>query len=136
MFNQNLRLGAYGILVSNSALLLVLKKSGPYKGLYELPGGKIEFSETPEEALSREFEEEVVLFPEKFKILGTVSNTGMYREGLENISFHHIGLIYRIEEFSEIKRKSPEEEYIWIKIKELITASLSPIAKKATDFLD
>ena len=45
------RFGAYGILLGDSAILLTRKKSGPYKGLWDLPGGGIEFGETPEEAL-------------------------------------------------------------------------------------
>ena len=53
------RLGAYGILVHDSKVLLTRKKSGPYKGLWDLPGGAIEFGEAAENALKREFLEEL-----------------------------------------------------------------------------
>lgn len=37
--NRISRLGTYGILVHDSKILLTQKKSGPYKGLWDLPGG-------------------------------------------------------------------------------------------------
>lgn len=52
--NQISRHGAYGVVLRDSEILFTLKKSGPYKGLWGLPGGAIEFGETPEEALKRE----------------------------------------------------------------------------------
>lgn len=52
--NQISRIGAYGILLKPSKILLSLKDSGPHKDLWELPGGKIEFGETPEGALRKE----------------------------------------------------------------------------------
>ena len=43
--------GAYGIIIHKNKILLVKKSRGPYKGKYDLPGGKIEFGESIEEAL-------------------------------------------------------------------------------------
>ena len=48
------RTGAYGIVIQNSRILLTLKKSGPYTGLWGLPGGGIEFGESLEETVTRE----------------------------------------------------------------------------------
>lgn len=44
--NKVSRFGAYGILLRDSAILLVRKKSGSYKGLWDLPGGAIDFFDT------------------------------------------------------------------------------------------
>ena len=55
------RLGAYAICVDDSALLVIDKLLGPYRGRYDLPGGGIEEGETPAEAVLREVREETGL---------------------------------------------------------------------------
>ena len=57
--NQQFNFGVYGICIKDDQVLVIKKGRGPYKGLYDLPGGRIEFGEKAEEALRREFEEEV-----------------------------------------------------------------------------
>ncbi len=49
--NQIQRYGVYGIVMNKGFILLTLKKSGPYKGLWDLPGGGIEFGESPDRGL-------------------------------------------------------------------------------------
>ena len=53
---------AVGILLrADGALLLSTRPEGkPYAGYWEFPGGKIEAGETPEQALRREMEEELL----------------------------------------------------------------------------
>jgi len=46
-------LGVYGIVKHDNKLLLIKKAEGPYTNLYNLPGGGVEFGETPEQALTR-----------------------------------------------------------------------------------
>mgnify|MGYP003295650759 CR=1 FL=1 len=53
------QLGSYGLIIKNDKILLIKKSGGPYDGKLDLPGGTIEFCETPEEALIRELKEEV-----------------------------------------------------------------------------
>jgi len=61
MPNKNIRVGVYGLLIEKDRLLMIKKSRGPYKGRYDLPGGKIEDGESLEVALKREFMEEVGL---------------------------------------------------------------------------
>ena len=56
------QLGAYGLLINDDKILLIKKNGGPYDGKLDLPGGTIEFSETPTDALKRELQEEVGIF--------------------------------------------------------------------------
>jgi len=43
--NERFHVGAYGILIKDGKILLIKKSRGAYKGMYDLPGGGIEFGE-------------------------------------------------------------------------------------------
>jgi ADP-ribose pyrophosphatase YjhB (NUDIX family) len=50
--------GVYGYIESGGKVLLIIKKRGPYAGLFDLPGGSPEQGENEEETLSSEIKEE------------------------------------------------------------------------------
>lgn len=52
-------LGAYGLIIREDEIVLIEKVGGSYNGKLDLPGGTIDWGETPEEALLRELKEEV-----------------------------------------------------------------------------
>ena len=62
---KHTHLGVYAIIRQNRKFLLIKKARGPYTGMFDLPGGKIEFGETPEQTLVREVAEETGLFKRK-----------------------------------------------------------------------
>lgn len=100
------RLGAYGILKAEGKLLLTLKKAGPYQGLWDLPGGGIEFGESPEEALIREFKEETALQIKHLELIHVASKQ-------VDDFFHHVGVMFKIYEYLQLDHP-PEEEMRWI----------------------
>lgn len=61
---KNTRAGVYGLLIRDKELLMIKKARGPYKGKFDLPGGKIEENESLAEALKREVIEETGLMIE------------------------------------------------------------------------
>jgi 8-oxo-dGTP diphosphatase len=129
------RLGVYGILVKDSQILLALKASGPYQGLWDLPGGGVEFGETPEETLTRELREEVALEGERHEFLYHSTNTGEYLKENLPYAFHHIGLIYRVFNEKTLPDVIPEEEHQWFPIESIVFENLTPFARQAISHL-
>lgn len=125
------RLGAYGVLAKDSKILLNWKKSGPYQGLLDLPGGAIEFGETPEDALKRELLEETALLPTELEYLGLNTTVTVH----EDYEFHHIGIFYRVTHWTEEAHLTGEEESIWIDLKHFDEKELTPFAKRAIESL-
>lgn len=50
--------GIYGYIAKDDKIMLIIKKRGPYTGMYDLPGGSPEKGETEEQTLAREIMEE------------------------------------------------------------------------------
>ncbi len=122
---QLFRSGVYGIVVVEGEILLVRQPKGPYAGKLDLPGGGIEWGENPEQALRREFKEEVGGgFGEwqLFDNLSTVVETTDYM-------FHQLGLIYTIYDFCPAAEISIAElEFGWYGLAGLTKDQLSPFA--------
>ena len=89
-------LGAYGLIVKDNKIVLIKKANGPYKGKLDLPGGTIEYGETPEKAVVRELQEEVGIDVRELSLVdaNSVLIEWMHHEELEQI--HHIGIFYKI----------------------------------------
>jgi 8-oxo-dGTP diphosphatase len=98
---KKMHAGVYAILTANDQILLVNKTRGPYTGKLDLPGGSIQHGEDVKEALLRELSEEVGLNISKAK-LTLWDNASFLVDFLkvdEPISFFHIALIYRVNDF-------------------------------------
>lgn len=97
---EHRHLGSYGLVIENDEILLVDKVGGPYDGKLDLPGGSLEFGETPEEALKRELQEEVGINVDEYELYDCDSTLAdWYREdGLTKV--HHIGMFYKITSYS------------------------------------
>lgn len=94
------QLGAYGILIDNNKILLIKKKTGPYDGLLDLPGGTIEEDERPIEALIREFHEEVGINVTKANLFDADSVSFKWNYNNEIINVQHLGIFYKIENYN------------------------------------
>lgn len=74
---QNPSPAAAVLLVKNDAVLLVKRALEPQKGLWALPAGFQEFDETPEEAASREMQEETGLTPHNLRLFDLIYNNSV-----------------------------------------------------------
>ena len=89
--DRRVRIGVYGVAVHREQLLLTqLSSRDRDAGRWTLPGGGMEFGESPHETLRREFHEETGLTPEIGGVLDVVS-------WLPRPDLHVIQMIFQVE---------------------------------------
>ncbi len=127
-------LGVYALIKSKGSIALILKSRGPYTGSWDLPGGKIEFGESPIQALAREVEEEVGLKLQAATLIDSLSiNVSFENETGEFIDLHHIGIIFACEVSApeELRHTGDDEdasEARWFPLPAVQYLNLTPFA--------
>lgn len=96
------------LLKRNDEILLAMKKRGFGKGKYNGVGGKIEFGETPEEAMIRETKEEINVTPIKYEKVGLIEFDEYYKGNKQNLVFHLYMVYDWIGEISESEEMNPK----------------------------
>src|SRR5579871_733327 len=90
-------ISVYAPIIRDGRTLLAYNRQGPYRGTWGLPGGGVEFGETPEEAMRRELWEEIGVHAEAVALYDVhTARTLFEREPGLAIDFHHIALLYRV----------------------------------------
>ncbi|KAH7391535.1 NUDIX hydrolase domain-like protein [Cadophora sp. MPI-SDFR-AT-0126] len=113
------------ILASTSELpsnpvFLVGKRIGSHgAGTYALPGGHLEFGETPEECAAREVLEETGLKISNIRFL-TATNDVMEKDGKHYITLFVVGVRDDEDQEPEVLEKEKCEGWDWINWKELV----------------
>lgn len=127
--------GVYGVIRMENKLLLIKKNRGPYTGLYDLPGGSLEFGESIEEGLARELEEEI---GGKVKTMQFLKNVTYMADWIHHdipTSTYHIGMYYTVEleDLSQIKTDPDGHDSdgaLWVAMEEINEGNISPIGWK------
>ncbi|CDZ79865.1 nucleoside triphosphate pyrophosphohydrolase [Candidatus Rubidus massiliensis] len=110
------RLGVYGVSIKDGNILLVYQKKGPYAGKLDFPGGGIEFGESPEQALRREFVEEVAMDFNSLQLIENITTTVKVPLSSSNqaYTFFHIGMIYQVSGCRCIEKHTVGElNHVW-----------------------
>ena len=136
--NERFHVGVYGILIKDSKILLIKKSRGAYKGMFDLPGGGIEFGEKIEETLKREFIEETGVTLDDYLF---ISNNEYFIDYFNELSeprkLHHVGIYYKVSGATDhIKKDADGHDSLgaeFIDIKNLSKIKIAPIAKTVID---
>ena len=132
--------GAYGVIIKDNKIILVKKARGGYKVKLDLPGGGMEHTELPEEALKREIMEEAGINIANYKLLDVVA-TNIKWEMEPNLweDLHHLGILYTVDT-NELFLKNEADGLDsnganWYNITELNKKELSPFTILALEKL-
>ena len=128
-------IGCYGIIKKENKVLLIKKARGAYKGKLDLPGGGIEYGETPEETLKRELKEETGITSFSYVLKKVITYYEIW-DMEENIKedLSHYAIIYDIslkgnESIKSIPDGLDSLGASWYDIDTLQEKDLSPLAK-------
>lgn len=126
-------IGIYGCIEYENSLLVIHKARGPYKGLFDLPGGRPLHGEPLLDGLSREIEEETGMKTQSYSFFGNFSYLVPYRdeEGIQK-ELYHIALIYRVHDvhLSSINHAIIAEDVngsLWVNRNSLRKEDCSPL---------
>lgn len=116
--NKLIRTSIKGLLFHENKLLILRKATS--EGLWDFPGGRIEFAEAPEETLKREVVEETSL---KIDLLYPIS-TWSY---LKDETTFLIGIIFLCQANSfDVKLSSEHSQYVWIDFEDIEKYNIAP----------
>lgn len=96
-------------------------------GYWEMPGGKVDFSEAPEDALKREIKEEIDLDIKVIRPYSTFSYTS------DDNQRHTVDIQFMVEatgDINDIKLSKNHDDYKWIDQDELNNYQVSELMKK------
>lgn len=126
--NKRIRIGSAVLIISGNKILLGKRNKEPNFGGWVLPGGKIEFGETHQEAAIREAQEELGI---KVKI-DRLAGNGIYH--LIDGDTHRI-IIYNIASHvdGEIKPSSDISEARFFSRDDLKSLNITPIVRKVLE---
>ena len=130
--------GIYGYINKGDKILVIEKARGPYKGMYDLPGGSPEEGEENEETLKRELIEELGVEPTLYIKASEQVITILYHyndNGTPN-TLRHSALLYHVSEFKgKVKNDGDGEDCVkpvWISISQLTKTNSTPFLRYLT----
>lgn len=104
----------------NDSIVLIRRKNHPYRGLWALPGGFVEYGETVESAILREVKEETGL---EIDLKGI---TGVYSRPDRDPRGHVVTICYKAQKTGgELKADTDASEVICLKLKDLSNYQLA-----------
>ena len=107
--------GVGAVILREDKILLLLRKKAPEAGCWTIPGGKVEFGETVEEAILREVKEELGVEGRIIAPLGVTNHI------LKEEKTHFVAPRFLVEILEEPENKEPlsHEEMKWFPVDQL-----------------
>jgi 8-oxo-dGTP diphosphatase len=118
MSEKHQKITVGGLLIVDNKVLVVKRsaKEKNFSGLYELPGGKVDFGEHPVQSLKREFMEETNLeikIDRPYRIFTYLSHEGIR---------HIVEIVYVVkldDSIENIKLSDEHDDYKWLASEEI-----------------
>nr|WP_042195713.1 NUDIX hydrolase [Paenibacillus camerounensis] len=134
-------IGVYGICMVNEKILVIRKSLGPYTGQFDLPGGRLEESESLEQGLKREFSEETGHSVKELYNIGVCDFSVLWTLPNDSTEFlHHIAILYEVLVAEKIGGSVVQFEgqdsdgYDWISIDKVTPLNSSPLVQQAAEW--
>jgi len=106
-------IGVHALIIKDGCVLLVKRDKEPNKGMWIIPGGRVELGETYSEAVHRELLEECAIMIEVVRILDVMDYILQDEQGRTK---YHFVLIYLLAQYKSgiVKAQSDAEEAKWV----------------------
>lgn len=134
---QKKHVGVYALVVKDENILLIKKARGCYIGMWDLPGGKLEFGEKPLEGLAREVMEETGLVVKESDLLNVLTHVIVCDSTAgEKEELYHIGIIYSVIVDSDDNLKTgadgeDSDGASWVKISDVNEINFTPFVNQS-----
>ena len=139
LIQKDLHIGVYGLIEKGNEILVVRKSRGPYKGLFDLPGGRPSHGEPLLNALSREIKEETGIATNTYSFLGNFSFLTPYKDSEGNQKeLYHIALTYRVKNadlttFNPLITEEDVDGSFWINWHNIRKEDSSPLLRRTLE---
>ena len=112
-----------GIIEQEGSLLLIKRGRDPQKGLFNFPGGFVDYAESLEEALAREIHEELNLTVTAQRYLTSDWETYLYREVIYSTTVAFF--VAQVQDISLVKAGDDAVGYSFVSIDDIDPAQLA-----------
>jgi len=133
------RLAAYGVILDEGRILLCRVSPGNLgTGIWVLPGGGLDFGESPQSGVVREVEEETGLLAEITGAPVIHSDAGVWERRSGAVRYHHLRFVYPMrvvggEERLEVDGST--DAFEWVALDALEGRSLGDLVERVIDNL-
>lgn len=121
-------IGAYGVLVQKGHVLLIHKARGPYTGTLDLPGGGLEYGESPQEAVIREVAEET---GQTVQITGVLPPFSLVHGEMQHLGFFFTVSLTAERELLTTPDGQDSGGAVWVPVDRLSDLAVSPLVRHA-----
>lgn len=111
IYYHNTASAVAALIETSSGILIVTRNHEPKKGLFDVPGGFVNYRESLEDALRREIREELSIDLETVSYFGSYPNVYIF----EKVTYFTTDVFFRcpLKSVPQIKNNDEISEYLW-----------------------